>query len=196
MKKLKTTVSSTFIGAALLAISGAAAAAPVTLSNFSSSQPDRFVIPSGDLIGSIFDLPLLNFKVTQNVISDTLSFLMTAAPGEIIREVILREEGNLTLIGIGLASATGEITVNGISKTAGNFFLFSSGGTSTFGFENSGSALFNFSEADNITSAIVTISNSISAGAQNGGTIEKTLAKVSVTTSLAAPVPPPPLPGC
>ena len=194
MNKLSKLISAPALGAVLAGAMGIANAAPVTFTNFSSSEPDRFVVPGGALSDptNIVTLPLLGFSAHNDSATDTLSFTINAAPGDIIREVILHEEGSLDLDGTGLANASGQITVNGISKTAGSFFVFSAGGHTTFTFDNGSLGnLFAFSEADNLTSVLVTITNTIAAGATGplGGTIEKTVAKVGVVTS---PIPLPP----
>ncbi|MGD9604411.1 MAG: VPLPA-CTERM sorting domain-containing protein [Gammaproteobacteria bacterium] len=191
------------VGVSLLGASLAASAASVTLTNFSSSQPDRFAIPGGDLIGDgtvvpggfFFDLPLVNFTASNNVANDTLSFTIQVGPGEVIKEVIFREAGEVNIVGGGFYTAVGEITVNGVSKTAGNAFGFVGvTGNTTFDFDNgAGGQLFDFSASAGLTSANVTLTNILSAfalpGLENSATITKTTAQLLVVTQ---PIPLPP----
>ena len=196
MNKLSKLISAPALGAVLAGAMGIASAAPVTLTNFSSSEPDRFVIPGADLLGDVnnlVNLPLLNFSVNNGIAFDTISFTLKAAPGEIIREVVLHEEGSLTLGGPGFAFGNAQISVNGVSKTAGSFSVATSAGIPLFVLDNSSLGnLFNFSAADNLTSVTVSISNFIGAFAANGtdnATIAKSVAALGVVTS---PVPLPP----
>ena len=194
MKKVSKHISAPLLGAVLLGAAGIANAT-ATLTGFSSSQPDRFVIPGGDLItdaSNLVDLPLLNFTAHNKNAFDTLSFTLNAAPGQVIREIVLNEEGTITLDGQGFATGFADLTVNNVSKTVGDMFVVSNGLNTTFQFNNLGLGNpFSFSVADNVTSVSVTISNFIAANAAGltGGTMSKTLAQLSVSTS---PVPLPP----
>ena len=88
MKKVSMHISAPLLGAVLLGAAGIANAT-ATLTGFSSSQPDRFVIPGSDLTTdalNLVDLPLLNFTATNGAAFDTLSFTLNAAPGQVIRE--------------------------------------------------------------------------------------------------------------
>ena len=197
MKKVSMHISAALLGAVLLGAAGIANAT-ATLTGFSSSQPDRFVIPGSDLTTNalnLVDFPLLNFTAHNNAAFDTLSFTLNAAPGQVIRDIVLNEEGTIKLDGFGIASGNAELTVNNVSKTVGNIFVLASGFNSAFQFNNLGLGNpFSFSVADNKTSVSVTISNFISAGANGltGGTMSKTLAQLFVSTSPAAVVPLPP----
>ena len=197
MKKVSMHISAALLGAVLLGAAGIANAT-ATLTGFSSSQPDRFVIPGGDLItdgSNLVDLPLLNFTAHNTNAFDTLSFTLNAAPGQVIREIVLNEEGTITLDGQGVATGFADLTVNNVSKTVGDICVGSNGLNTTFRFNNLGLGNpFSFSVADNKTSVSVTISNFIAAKADGltGGTMSKTLAQLFVSTSPAAVVPLPP----
>lgn len=188
------------VGAMVGSIAGTGHAAPVAISNISSSEPGLFTGATLNAAGTQVELELTDFSasapvtvgpVTQPFASafDTISFQLTAEEGWFFTTLHYVEalEGSAT--GGGFAFGTGSFTYNGTSITLGTFPVLSNGGSGV-----SVGSLFTsptIQLGPNVTSLNITITNSLLAGAfgpEASASISKTSALLNIGTQFV-PVP-------
>jgi len=187
-------------GAVVGSFATVAHAAPVTISDITSSEPGLFTGATLNAAGTQVEVNFSDFSasaprtvgpVTQPFASafDTISFRLTAAEGWFFSTLDYIEGLSGSATGGGFAFGTGSITYNGNSVTLGSFPVLSNGGSGM-----SVGSLFTsptIQLGPHVTTLNITITNSLLAGAfglNASAHIEKTSALLNLRTEFI-PVP-------
>jgi hypothetical protein len=193
-------------GAVAGTLAGAAQAAPVTISDITSSEPGLFTGATLSADGTRVEVNFAEFAarapvdvstgtstppITQPFASafDTISFRLTAAPGWFFTTLDYREGLEGTATGGGFAFGTGSFTYNGNSVSLSNFMVLSGSGNG----QTQGSLFTSpiITLGPDMTTLNITITNSLFAGAfgvNASATIRKTSAELTIGTQYI-PVP-------
>ncbi len=177
-----------------------AQAAPVTISNINSSEPNLFTGATLNAAGNQVIIEFTDFSASAPQVVgpvaipfvsafDTISFRLTAAEGWFFTSLDYIEGLQGTATNGGFAFGTGSFTYNGTSVTLGTFPVFSNGGSGV-----SVGSLFTsptIQLGPQFTTLDITITNSLFAGALGANataTIAKTSALLNIQTQFI-PVP-------